>query len=262
MFVQPKLTQKLLQNCSLVGFICLSALGIIGLQQPQLKQLTETGLSNIDYHQQEELEKVKLDLIELLPTFGYDNLVANWTMLRFIQYFGDSEARKETGYSLSPKYLEAIVKRDPRFVRAYLSISPASSINAGQAYKTVQLMEKGLENLEPSITDAHFVYLYKGVDELLFLGNQEASKKSHAMAAKWAKIAGDERIEKAASSTVKFLEENPDSKIAQVGAWFMVFINAGDDKTRELARFNIQKLGGKLESYPDGRVTAIPPKEN
>jgi hypothetical protein len=41
----------------------------------------------------------------------------------------------------------------------------------------------------------------------------------------------------------------------------MIWVNAPDDFTRKLAKTKIEKLGGKLDIYPDGRVIATPPKE-
>lgn len=240
--------------------IILSLFGISSLQEPRLKQITESGVKT-DYQKEEEIEKVKVNFLLNTPSFGFSNLIADWTLLRFFQYFGDGEARDKTGYSLSPDYLEAVVKHDPLFVKAYLLISPASSIYAGRPDKTVPLMAKGLEKLSPDIPDAYLVWLYKGVDEILFIGDIEAAKKSYQKAAEWAQIAGDTRIEKAARDTVQFLAKNPNSKQAQVGAWFMVWVNAPDDFTRKLAKTKIEKLGGKLDIYPDGRVIATPPKE-
>ncbi len=241
-----------------IGIFCL--LSIAGLQIPRQRYLTEARLNKIDYQKEEELEKIKLDILDNLPSFGFDNLVANWTMLRFIQYYGDGEAREQTGNSLNPEFLKLIVKNDPRFVSAYLILSPASSINAGRPDRTVALMEEGLKYLSPKIPDSYFVWLYKGVDELLFLGDVEAAKHSYQMAANWARVPGDTRIEKSALDTVEFLSKNPDSKQAQVGAWFMVFVNVRDKQTRQLAKNKIEELGGKLILEPDGRVFAIPPK--
>jgi hypothetical protein len=253
--------RKILSNLLPVGLMLLCLSAVIALQQGKLNSLTESKQKSLAYQQQENLEKVKLGILKNLPTFGFDNLLSDWTMLQFIQYYGDGDARKVTGYSLSPEYLEVITKNDPLFVSAYLIISPASSINAGRPDRTVALMKKGLKHLSPTIPESYFVWLYKGVDELLFLGDIKAAKNSYQMAANWAKIARNTKIANAASNTVKFLNKNPDSKAPQVGAWFMVFVNTSDLKTRQLAKQKIEELGGKLEIYPDGRALAIPPKE-
>lgn len=257
------LLKKLLYSVlapAIVGVFCLSS--IVVLQMPRARQLTESRVNSIEYKKEEKIEKVNLELLERLPSFGFDNLVANWTMLGFIQYYGDGEARKYTGYSLSPDYLEVTTKNDPRFISAYLIMSPASSINAGRPKRTVALMQQGLKQLSPHIPNAYFIWLYKGIDELLFLGDIEAAKQSYLMAANWAKIAGDNNIAIAAQNTVQFLSTNPDSKKAQVGAWFMVFVNSTDRETRQLAKNKIEELGGTLIVEPDGEIYALPPKQD
>lgn len=261
MFIRHPFNPKLTNGLTLLSIFVFSLMAIVYLQQPRLKELTESKINKIDYKKEAEIEKAKLDILKKSPSFGFDNLLANWTMLRFVQYYGDGEARKETDYSLSPEYLKVISKYDPNFASAYLIISPASSINAGRPDQTVAIMSEGLEKLSPKVPDAYFVWLYKGVDELLFLGDIKAAKKSYQMAANWAKIGNNPKIEKAAQDTVNFLEKNPDSKVPQVGAWFMVWANSTDKNTRALAQHNIEKLGGRIEIHPNGVATAIPPKQ-
>jgi hypothetical protein len=207
-------------------------------------------------------QDIKVNLLKNLPAFGFDNLFADWGMLQFIQYYGDEEARKQTGYHLSPDYLEVIVNNDPRFVLAYMIISPASSINAGRPDRTVSLMNRGLKSLTPDIAKAYYVWLYKGVDELLFLGDIPEAKKSYTMAEDWANRAGNKSIASTAQGTVQFLSTKPDSRGAQVGAWLMVYINVADKETKALAKRNIERLGGKLILYDNGRIQAIPPKND
>ncbi len=255
------MNNKIYQSVALCGFMILSVLGIVRLQQAKIADI-DLKKTAADYQQEAKSEAVKLELLSLLPSsFGFGNLIADWTLLQFIQYYGDSRAREVTGSTLSPEYFKIIVDNDPLFVRAYLILSPASSINAGRPDITIQEMTKGLKSLTPNIPDAYMVWLYKGVDQLLFLGDIEGAKHSYQMAADWAKIAGDVRIENAARNTVNFLNKNPDSREAQVGAWFLVFLNSSDAETRALAKREIEKIGGTISVSPDGRVTAKAPKD-
>ena len=233
---------------------------IVNLQNSRVEQLSQNKSDTEIYFKQHKAEDLQLSLLNKMPAFGFDNLLANSTMLRFLQYFGDGEARKHTGYTLSSDYLEVIANKDPRFATAYLVISPASSMFGGHPDKTVSLMEKGLEKLSPDIPNAHFVWLYKGIDEILYIGDLEKAQKSYEKAAEWAKIAGDEKIAESASNTAKFLATKPDIKQAQVGAWLVVWTSAKDDLTRDFAQRKIEELGGTLVVEPDGRVVAKPPK--
>ncbi|NCS24873.1 MAG: hypothetical protein GPI96_10270 [Microcystis aeruginosa BS13-02] len=258
--VKKSLNLSLLKTLGLVAVIGGLIIAIVEMQQEKVKTLTKEKLLERNYRQESSRENSQVQLLKNIPSFGFNNMLANWSMLQFIQYYGDGDARKETGYGLSPDFMEVVTKNDPKFVRAYLMMSVASSLNAGKPEKTVEIMNKGLSKLTPDVTDAYFIWLYKGVDELLFLGDIPAAKKSNQMAADWAKIAGNEFIEKSARGTVKFLETNPDSRAPRVGAWMLVWLNSQDEETRRLAKENIEKLGGKLVVV-NNQVMAIPPKD-
>ena len=229
------------------------------LQLPKLKSVDET--KKAIYFKQEKSEETAINFLDNLPSLGFGNLISDWIMLKFVQYFGDDVAREETGYSLSPDYLEAIVQHDPRFTQAYLIISPASSLFAGRPERTVALMEQGLDQLSPAIPKAYFIWLYKGVDEILFLADTKAAQKSYTMAAKWAKLAGDTEIEEAARNTAQFLAKNPDSKVARIGAWTMVLSSATDAKTQQRAINEIKALGGEIITTPEGRLSVKVPDD-
>ncbi|TRU33990.1 MAG: hypothetical protein EWV50_19625 [Microcystis aeruginosa Ma_MB_F_20061100_S20] len=258
---KTSLNLSLLKTLGLVAVIGGLMVAMVEMQQEKVKTLTKEKLLERNYSQESLLKNAQVELLKNMPAFGFDNMLANWVMLQFIQYYGDGDARKKTGYGLSPDFMEIVTKNDPRFVRAYLMMSVASSVNAGKPERTIEIMNKGLAKLTPDINDAYFVWLYKGVDELLFLGDIPAAKKSNQMAADWAKIAGNEFIEKSAKKTVKFLETNPDSRAPRVGAWMLVWISSQDEETRRLAKENIEKLGGKLVVVNNNQVMAIPPKD-
>ncbi|PSO71434.1 MAG: hypothetical protein BRC40_11625, partial [Cyanobacteria bacterium QH_8_48_120] len=169
---------------SVVAILCIAGIG--ALQFPRL-EMQEIQPGKNEYLRQEENQATNLNSLKTLPSFGFDNLFADWLYLNFIQYFGNGEARSETGYSLSPEYFEAVVNHDPRFVQAYLALSPATTLYAGQPQKTVALIEEGLQSISPEISrKSPYLWMYKGSDEMLFLGDTEAAQHSYEMAAKWA----------------------------------------------------------------------------
>ena len=255
-----RLKSHLINQVALFGLGASILFFIIDLQSAQIQKISENTLTEKTYLKQEKSEGLKLSYLKKMPTFGLSNLIADWTMLEFLQYFGDGEARNITGYSLSADYLEVIAQNDPFFSRAYIIISPASSMFAGTPERTVTIMNKGLAKMSPDITDAYYVWLYKGTDEILFLGDLKKAKKSYQMSANWASKAGNEKISESAEGTAKFLATKPDASQAQVGAWFTVWNNAKDERIRQIAEAKIESIGGELKIYPDGRVEAIPPK--
>jgi len=251
---------------SVIALICGGAIAI--LQIPQLQQLkAEQNLATPEKVQREvAAEKAKLKILQQMPGFGFDNLIANWTMVQFLIYFGDDPARAQTGYNLSPEYFEVIVDRDPRFRNAYFFLSSSVSIYAAMPERSVAMINKGLKLLDQKVPPkSYYIWRYKAIDELLFLGDGKAAKKSFTMAADWASNYSDPESQSVATGsrqTAEFLANNPESKIAQISAWTMVFNNAIDDPTRKIAIDRITALGGRIEISPEGYFQIIPPPED
>lgn len=234
----------------ITALICF--VSIATLQSSQIKAINQSNSE--EYAKQEQIQKINLDLLNNLPTFGLSNLMANWAFLDFIQYFGDYDARNQTGYSLNSEYFKAIVKHDPRFVEAYLYLAPATSMFAGKPENTVSSMTEGLESISPESPKSYLIWTYKGVDELLFLGDNQAAKKSYETAAEWSEYHNDENskaIGDRARETAAFLAENPDSKQAQVSSWMMIYSNSKEVAVKKLALQRIEALGGELIITPN-----------
>ena len=250
----------------IVALVCIFA--VRHLQLPQLKKMKPDAqtTSTAELNKQVELDKVNLNALQKLPTFGFNNLLADWTFLNFLQYFGDDSARQVTGYSISPEYFEVIIERDPKFLDAYNFLSTSTSIYAAQPEKSVKLMAQGLKSLSPEISPrAYYIWRQKGIDELLFLGNSTAAKQSFETAANWASVSPNQETQRVAAlsrKTANFIARNPSSKQAQVQAWSMVLTNAPDDRTRKIAISRIQRLGGTVFLTPQGSIDVRMPKED
>ena len=232
------------------------------LQQTKLKTIGEAKVQ--DYQQQEQITKSQLKLLQQIPAFGFDNLIANWAYLNFTQYFGDAPARKATGNTLSSDYFSAVVKHDPRFVDAYLRLAPATTLYSGRPKITVALLDRVLESLSPDIPDSYLIWVYKGVDELLFLGDTQAARKSYGMAAEWAKVRDTEDsriVGNRAKETADFLATNPDSKKAQASSWMMIYSNAREEQIRNMALQQIKSLGGEV-IFSENKMTVKMPEDN
>ncbi len=235
---------------------------VVSLQQAQLTAMEQKNTG--DYTKQEQSKKIYLDTLKQTPTFGFSNLVGSLIFLDFIQYFGDASARDQTGYTLSTDYFAAVVEHNPRFVEAYLYLAPATSLFAGKPETTVSLMKEGLKSLSPKIDKSYMIWTFKGVDELLFLGDIKAAQNSYKTAAQWAKVQNDktsQTIGNRARETAVFLATNPDSKNARASSWMMIYSNARDEQTRQTALSNIEKLGGKVIATPN-QITVKMPNDN
>lgn len=260
--------QSLNQSVGAFIGIILGIGAVVAFQIPQLHKLNNQAetASAVDIKRDLESERLQLQLIQKLPSFGFDNMVGNWIFLNFAQYFGDDDARAKTGYALSPEYFEVIIGRDPYFLDAYRFLSTSTTLYAGMPERTVSLMNQGLKSLSPKVPkNSYYIWRYKGTDELLFLGNSQAAKQSFETAGKWADAypdADSKYIAKLSYQTAQFLAKNPDSKSAQVGAWTVVLNNAFDDRVRKIAISRIQALGGKVSITPDGQLKVQPPQKD
>ncbi len=245
-----------------VVVFCLLVTAAVQLQQLNKLKYQNTDSANLKH----ELapEKLRLELLRQTPTFGFKNIVADWAFLNFLQYFGDEPARRVTGYILSPDYFEIIVERDPKFLNIYPFLSTSVSLYAARPEQSVSLMEKGLKSLAPNAPpQSYYVWRYKGIDELLFLGDSQAAQHSFATAAEWASTNSNPESKNIAAisrQTAQFLARNPESESAQISAWMMVLSNAVDDRARQLAAKRIQALGGKITITPQGEVKVQLPK--
>jgi len=206
-------------------------------------------------------EEARLKLVKQLPPrgFGFNNLIANFAFLQFLQYFGDDIARNnfQTGYSLSPLYFANIIDRDPRFLSSYIYMSASVSMFAGAPSKAIEIYSKGLKSLDPDRQpSAYIVWRYKATDQLLFLGDAKGARESYLKAAEWADKASlsDEKLVEAhkisaelSRQSAQWLEGDRDLTKAQIGAWSLVLQNATDKKTVQIIAQELDKLNLKIE---------------
>jgi len=245
------------QLCLTSLSLIIGTVGIISLQNNNLETKL-TAKEQTSYLQEEQTLKAAIDIQKSLPTFGLNNLIADWNYLQFIQYFGDAEARESTGYSLVTDYFEVSVNKDPRFTQAYLSLSAANSLFAAKPEKTVNFIDKVLKSASPDLPGYPFLlWTYKATDEILFLGDLAAAQHSYEKAAEWASMRDDQIGKEMATrylQTAQFLAGNPDSTQAQIGAWVSILSQARDAKTQQYALEELKALGAEVTIAPDGKV--------
>ena len=227
-------------------FICLA--GIVFLQSQEY-QKSHQKLNRVNYVSQESEQARLLEIQQQTPKLGFDNLAADLSYLNFVQYFGDKDARDTIGYKLVPEYFETITAIDPRFTQAHLRLSIANSMYAGNAEKTVALMEEVLAAVDPESEESALLWTSKGLDELLFLGNKKAAIDSYKVAARWAELTHGDRGD---GLTIKDLEEalesttEADLKLAQIRAWSSVLVHIRDNERKSEIIDKISNLKAEL----------------
>lgn len=217
--------------------------------------------------QQSQREKWQLNILQALPGFGFDNLIADGIYLRFIQYFGDTPAREAIGHHLIPDYFRAVLQRDPRFADAMILMATANSLYAGEPQQTVQNLDQSLRLISPQQTafvhPLYFLWVYKGRDEFLFLGDAKAAIKSYTVAIRWAKaIATPKSLQsvKNLTATNQSLGTNPRSQFARIGAWSLVLSANFEPQTQARIIAEIKALGGSVTQTEDGRFLVQVPE--
>jgi hypothetical protein len=221
-----------------------------------------------DYQKEENETARQVSLLHRMPAIGFDNLIADWIYLNFIQYFGDTEARQKTGYSLLPDYLAGVVKRDPHFVEALILIEVGNSLFAGLPQQSVALLEQALEQIQPKFISRlrpYYLWRYKGNNELLFLGDVAQAKKSYQKSIEWAAVYDDQdsrKIQAISQKSLASLNKNSGSKSARIGAWVNILSNTPDPKTVDRVIQEIEQLGGEVTLLAGGRITVKVPDED
>jgi hypothetical protein len=253
---------------ALAGVITMQSIGQLGGMPPVAVPTVQKPLSAISAasfkqtaQQETQQEALRLKMLKTLPSFGFDNLIADWTFLKFLQYFGDDEARDVTGYNLSLDYFDIITRRDPRRVEIYPFLSVAVSFYQAKPEIAVQLMERGTSALSPQIDpQAWTVWRNKGLDELLLLGDIPESIRSHEMAADWVEQTPKGReLAQIFRGTAEFLRRDPDSVPVRFAAWSTVYAQTKDKIVRLRAKQALVKLGAQVQKDRNGNESFILP---
>ncbi len=209
----------------------------------------------------EKQQALQLQLLKILPTLGYDNLIADWTFLNFLQYFGDEPARELTGYQLNDDYFDVISQLDPRWVEMYLFLSTSVSFYQAQPQIAVALMDRGTAALSPEISPtAWIVWRLKAIDQLLLLGDTDGAIESLYQAAEWAQIGDYPELATQFRQGAEVLQQNPDNLLVRLNAWLSVYYQTTDELVRQRATQELLTLGAKQEITEDGEVQFILPQ--
>lgn len=264
MAIKVKEYPKWLGQVTNVAIAMFALVGVVIMQvNGQLGGLSaKFALSTASAKQAQEQEALNLQLMKVAPTFGFDNLVADWVFLKYIQYFGDAEVRDKTGYGLNALYFEIIVNRDPRWVDIYPFLSTGVSYYLAKPEVGVAMMDRGVIALSPAIDpQAWRVWRFKGLDEFLLLGDIRGAIHSHDMAANWVLGTPDEKYGPLFRNTAKFLREDPDSTLVRFQAWSSVYDETKDKLVQKRAREALLSLGAKMRKDAAGNERFFLPND-
>jgi hypothetical protein len=239
--------------------------GIIQLQQPQLSQLAAREVASAEDQRQEAL---RLSLVRRSPSFGFDNLMADWAFLNLIQYDGDSATRKAIGYDLAPKYFDLMTRLDPRFVDSYVFLSGIMSYQMGKPDEAIALMDRGTTALTPKDhPKAFLVWRLKGLDQLLMVNDLQGSQFSYDQAGDWALASSDadtRQVGPIFKQTAEFIRTDPNNKQMLLWSWSSIYdqsVVTRDETTKAKARAKLLEIGAIERKDDKGNsYFTLPPK--
>lgn len=246
----------------------LAAAALISVILLQRAQLNTAGLIAENPQQAEQQESLRLKALGRMPAGGltFNNLIADSTFLSFLQYYGDDEARQQTGYGLSPQYFDGVTQRDPRFVESYLFLSGVLSYQLGQPDLAMQYRQRGTDVLSPQQhPGAAAVWEFQALDKLLLTNDVPGAIQGYENAAAWASMSSDPEVKKAEPvfrRFAAFLKTDPDSRLIRFTAWVTIYQQAvaiKDQGTQARVRQAILALGGTEFKNPKGEMDFAPP---
>ncbi len=243
------------------GTVAIAIVALAGAIIMQQMGLGNPRLAQTDPKQAERQEALQVQMLRRSPTFGFDNMIANYAFLKWVQYFGDEEIRDQIGYTLNKEYFDVITRLDPRFAEMYPFISTAVSFAQGEPELGIEYMDRGLAVLSPEINQKAFlVWRFKGLDQLLLLGDIPGSIESHERAAQWARGTEYEDYADLYQSAADFLRTEPDSTRIRLWSWNEVYQNSINESVKQRAEEEILKLGASKQINEEGQVIFVLPE--
>lgn len=172
--------------------------------------------------------------VELIPTapavslvsLGFDQVVADYFWLEFVNYVGDSKKRSLDRYDRADKYIDLITGLDPQFVQAYWFAMFIVSGEQRRPDRAADLIERGIR-ANPNNWYLPFI---AGVNQLLYAKNDDAAAKYYRQAAKYP--GAPNWLERQA----QIIEAHAPRLIKEGYSWLSIFKSASESRVREHAK--------------------------
>jgi tetratricopeptide (TPR) repeat protein len=163
---------------------------------------------------------------------GYDQLLADWYWLVFVQYIGDGAARGRDHYAAADKYLQLIVDLDPGFIKAYWFASFIIGSERQQPDLAAKFIDRGIQ----ANPDNWYLPFIAGINQYLYARNDTAAAKYYKMAAKFL----DAPTWLSRQSAI--LEARIPASIKEINIWDSIYGSSRDEIVREKARGHLISL--------------------
>ncbi len=163
---------------------------------------------------------------------GYDQLLADWYWLAFVQYIGDGAARGRDHYAAADKYLQLIVDLDPGFIKAYWFASFILGSERRQPDEAAKFIDRGIQ----ANPDNWYLPFIAGINQYLYARNDISAAKYYKMAAKFP----DAPPWLSRQSAI--LAARIPSSIKEINIWDSIYGSSSDEMVKEKARGHLISL--------------------
>lgn len=175
-----------------------------------------------------------------LCALGYDQLLADWYWLTFVQYVGDTDGRARDGFADADRYLDIIVGLDPHFIKAYWFAAFIVGSEQHNPKRAQHFIDRGID----ANVDNWYLPFIAGINQYLNAHDEVAAAKYYRMAAKYPDAP------KWVGRQADALEARIPSLFKQINTWANVFNLTEDVMIKEKARLILIDLNRKVLNSP------------
>ena len=164
-----------------------------------------------------------------MVSLGFDNLLADFYWLSFVQYVGEN---RQDGYTDAEKYIDLITGLDPRFVPAYYF----ASFIIGSEQKHPDIADRIINRGIAANPENWCLPFIAGINQYLYAHNDRLAAKYYRMAAKFP----DAPLWLGRQAEI--LQSNVPSLIKEVNVWDRIYYSSEEMPIKEKARSKLVSL--------------------
>lgn len=178
--------------------------------------------------EQKKLQSSFIQLSNWLPyfTFGYNQLLADFAWLGFIQTIGESRVKSNQDILIIYDYLDLITLLDPEFIKPYWFAAFTLGGDFHRPWMAQRLIDRGLKAHQEN----WYLPYIAGVNQYLFAHKEVEAARYYRMAAKFPDAP------KWLTRQAEILEAKIPSLVKEVNTWDTVYANATDPIVKERAK--------------------------
>lgn len=165
-------------------------------------------------------------------SLGFDQLLADFYWLCFVQYMGDTEARKIDHYADAEKYADIVASLDPKFLKVYYFSAFIIGSEQHRPDLAAEIIDRGIAANQ----DNWYLPFIAGINQYLYAHDEVRAAKYYRMAAKFPDAP------KWLGRQAEILEAKIPSLIKETNVWDSIYRSSSDSVVRERARAKLATL--------------------